>query len=121
MIGLAISTMEAANGPDFSHLPSDALHHVFEQLLKPGTGDGTGLPLSEFVTRYATVRQTCKHWSEVRQEGSAFEVFSARACGGCIGIGTAPIQRVWGAGKAEHMHEQVALPPPPRRLPAFET
>ncbi|PSC75017.1 ADP-ribosylation factor 9 [Micractinium conductrix] len=57
--------MEAANGPDFSHLPSDALHHVFEQLLKPGTGDGTGLPLSEFVTRYATVRQTCKHWSEV--------------------------------------------------------
>ena len=60
--------MEADAGPafDFSHLPTDALHVVFEHVFAPNDPQQQpALPLSLFWERWAACSAVCKTWREV--------------------------------------------------------
>lgn len=60
--------MEADVGPafDFSHLPTDALHVVFEHVFAPtDPQQQPALPLSLFWERWAACSAVCKTWREV--------------------------------------------------------
>lgn len=77
--------MESDAGPafDFSHLPTDALHVVFEHVFAPADPQQQpALPLSVFFERWAACSAVCKTWREVR---------AACACAGmtrCRGVGS---------------------------------
>ena len=68
--------MEADAGPafDFSHLPTDALHVVFEHVFAPiDPRQQPALPLSLFWERWAACSAVCKTWREVSAVHSCAE------------------------------------------------
>ena len=57
---------EAAPAFDFSHLPTDALHVVFEHVFAPTDPQRQpALPLSLFWERWAACSAVCKTWRDV--------------------------------------------------------
>ena len=54
--------LESAGVPSLSCLPTDALCVVLRLLFREQ------LPLSQFLSRWTTLRCVCKHWDEVRRQ-----------------------------------------------------
>ncbi len=64
---------EAAPAFDFSHLPTDALHVVFEHVFAP-TDPQPALPLSLFWEHWAACSAVCKTWRDVSVAVACFTV-----------------------------------------------